>query len=98
MSLRDLASRVGVSAPFLSDVEHNRRSTDKLSELASALDVSPDDLKRFDKRLSTDLKEWMGANPELSALLEEYRRSGRPVEQLLRALRTSSRKPASRRS
>lgn len=89
LSLRQLASSVGVSAPFLSDLEHNRRSTDRLAELASALDVPLERLRVFDKRLSTDLKHWMTQNPELALLLDEYRRSGKPVDKLLQALRAS---------
>lgn len=92
MSLRQLAAQVGVSAPFLSDLEHNRRSTDKLHELSSALEVPVADLKRFDTRLSTDLKQWMGENPELAAFLEEYRSTGKPVERLMQALRASSKR------
>ncbi len=92
MSLRQLGIQVKVSAPFLSDVEHNRRSTDRLPELSSALDVPLDALKRFDKRLSTDLKQWMTDNPEVAAFLDEYRESGKPVDRLLHALRVSSRR------
>jgi transcriptional regulator with XRE-family HTH domain len=92
MSLRQLAMQVKVSAPFLSDVEHNRRSTDKLPEISSALDVPLDELKRFDKRLSTSLRQWMTDNPELAAFLDEYRESGKPVDRLLHALRASSRR------
>lgn len=90
MSLRQLGLQVKVSAPFLSDVEHNRRSTDKLPELSSALDVPLEELRRYDNRLSTDLKQWMRDNPELAAFLEEYRESGKPVDRLLHALRVSS--------
>ena len=59
LTLREVASRVPVSAPFLSDLEHNRRSTDKLTEIAKALEVDVEVIKRFDGRVSTDLKQWM---------------------------------------
>ena len=36
LTLRELATSVGVSAPFLSDLEHNRRRTDKLDVFARA--------------------------------------------------------------
>ncbi len=95
LTLRELASRVDVSAPFLSDLEHNRRSTDKLAEIAKALGIEFDLIKRLDGRVSTDLKEWMATHPELGSFLEDYRRSGKPVDQLLKSLRagTSRTKP-----
>jgi transcriptional regulator with XRE-family HTH domain len=86
LTLREVARRIGVSAPFLSDVEHNRRSTDKLHELASALDVPFEDLSKFDGRLSGDIKEWIAANPQVAALLEELRASGRTAQELRAAL------------
>jgi transcriptional regulator with XRE-family HTH domain len=86
LTLRELARRIGVSAPFLSDVEHNRRSTEKLNELASALDVPFDQLNQFNGRLSGDLKEWIKANPQVATLLEELRTSGRSAQELRAAL------------
>lgn len=82
MSLRELARHIGVSAPFLSDVEHNRRSTDKLAEVAAALDVSAGDLARFDTRLSSDVKDWIVSNPGISSLLREMKDSGLSAYQL----------------
>lgn len=87
ITLRALAERIGVSAPFLSDVEHNRRSTDKLPELAEALGVPVEDLQRLDGRVPPDLKEWLAANPGLVSLLKEMQKSGEPVP--LEALRAS---------
>ena len=75
MTLRRLAEAVGISAPFLSDVEHGRRGTLKMPEIASALGVPIEDLdpghvvgmtvsdlrKLFtDGRLSTMVKGPMG--------------------------------------
>jgi transcriptional regulator with XRE-family HTH domain len=42
LTLRALAAKVGLSAPFLSDVEHGRRSVRRhLGKLAKALGVKP---------------------------------------------------------
>jgi transcriptional regulator with XRE-family HTH domain len=82
LSLRALAETVRVSAPFLSDLEHNRRSTDKLAEFAAALGVPEAELQRFDGRLSQDLKEWISDNPELVQLLRELRSSGKAPDEL----------------
>jgi transcriptional regulator with XRE-family HTH domain len=87
LSLRGLAQRIGVSAPFLSDVERNRRSTDKLDALAKALQVSVEELEALDGRIPTDLKEWLLANPGVVALLKEWQSSQKaPPPDVLKAL------------
>ena len=47
LSLRELAKKVGISPPFLSDIELGRRfpSEEILLKLAAALEVSLEDLK-----------------------------------------------------
>jgi transcriptional regulator with XRE-family HTH domain len=90
MTLRALAEKVGVSAPFLSDLEHGRRQTDKYDELAAALRVSVDDLKELDPRVTTELQQWLTENPKLVALLKDMQSSGRPVP--LEALRSTFKK------
>ena len=54
MSLRALANETGLSAPFLSDLEQNRRCTDKMDELANALGVS----RAFYSRLERGKRAW----------------------------------------
>lgn len=85
MTLRALAERVGVSAPFLSDIEHNRRSTDKLEAIAEVLEVPVEELRQLDGRVPPDLKEWLASHPGLVSLLRDLQTSGRPVP--LEALR-----------
>ena len=68
LSLRGLAMRIGISAPFLSDIELGRRFPSKeiLAKLADALDVSPDELKQYDTRGPiADLKRLVDSNPKL---------------------------------
>ncbi|HLK15193.1 MAG TPA: helix-turn-helix transcriptional regulator [Fimbriimonadaceae bacterium] len=86
ISLRQLATKVGVSAPFLSDLERNRRSTEKLDQLATALDVSVEVLQELDGRMTPDLKEWIAANPGMIAVLREIRSSGRRPDEIRAAL------------
>ena len=52
LSLRELATRIGVSAAFMSDVELGRRNpSDKhLEEVARVLETSLDDLQKYDTR------------------------------------------------
>ena len=73
MTLRALARAVDVSPPFLSDLEHNRRSTDRLPQMERALDVPEGTLRQFDGRLTKDLADWLKDNPKLLELLRAVR-------------------------
>jgi len=68
ISLREIAREVGVSAPFLSDVELGRRypSDVILTKLAQKYEVKLEDLKQLDTRGTvTDLKRIMESSPSL---------------------------------
>ncbi len=74
MSLRQLAKAIDVSPAFMSDVEHGRRSTNKLKEIAKVLGVSQKKLKDLDGRVSIELREWLKKNPKVVRMLEKMRR------------------------
>ena len=63
-----LAKRIGISSPFLSDIELGRRfpSEEILAKLAGGLEVSPDELKQYDTapRIA-DLKRLIDSDPKL---------------------------------
>ena len=88
MTLRALANEVQVSAPFLSDVEHNRRSpsSETFGAIAKALRVDVDDLKRRDGRLPADVKDWLTRSPDMVTLLKDIKASGRSSTELRQAL------------
>ena len=68
LSLRGLAKRIGISSPFLSDIELGRRfpSEEILGKLAAALNVPVQDLKQYDNRAPiADLKRLMDSDPKL---------------------------------
>ena len=68
LSLRELSRKVGISSPFLSDIELGRRfpSEEILAKLADALNVSLEDLKQYDTREPiADLKRLMDSDPKL---------------------------------
>ena len=68
LSLRELAKKVGISSPFLSDIELGRRfpSEEILAKLAKALNVSLEDLKQYDNREPiADLKRLIDSDPKL---------------------------------
>lgn len=80
MTLRALAREVELSAPFVSDIEHDRRSTPKLDVFARALGVTKDQLEEY--HLTSELKDWLGENPEMVKLLRQIRSSGASAEEL----------------
>src|SRR6516225_8644227 len=68
LSLRELGKKVGVSPPFLSDIELGRRfpSEEILAKLADALNVPLEELKQYDNRGPiADLKRMMDSDPKL---------------------------------
>ena len=75
LTLHSLAHRVGVSAPFLSDVEHSRRKPRSLEPLARALEVDVAVLKALDGRIPQDVKDWLEKNPQVVDTLRKLRGS-----------------------
>jgi transcriptional regulator with XRE-family HTH domain len=68
LSSRELAKKVGISPPFLSDIELGRRfpSEEILAKLANALNVKVEELKQYDNRGPiADLKRLMDSDPKL---------------------------------
>jgi len=99
LSLRELAKRIGVSAPFLSDIELGRRfpSEEILGKLASALNASPEDLKKYDNREPiADLKRLMDSDPKLGfafrTAVEKVKSGELTAEDLIARLTKSPRK------
>lgn len=69
ISLRKLARKVEVSAPFMSDVELGRRfpKDETLKAIAAVLKLDLDDLQKLDHRESVaDFKRLLETNPTLS--------------------------------
>jgi len=69
LSLRALARAVGLSAPFLSDLEHDRRNTDKLPAIARALGVRARELERHSGHVDRATLRWLRAHPDVVAML-----------------------------
>jgi transcriptional regulator with XRE-family HTH domain len=68
ISLRELARKVAVSAPFMSDVELGRRypSDKTLQQIAEELGTTFEYLKKFDNRgPAADIKRMMETDPRL---------------------------------
>jgi transcriptional regulator with XRE-family HTH domain len=80
MTLRALARAIGVSAPFMSDVEHNRRALtdERVEQVAKALGIDARELRSLNG-LSRELKDWIRNSPELVQLLQQARDTHRPL-------------------
>ena len=94
ITLRDMASRLGVTAPYLSDVEKDRRNPfdmDKLTLLATILQLSPEENAQMldlvgKKRNSVapDLPEYIMERDYVSAALRTARDLNAGEEEWLR--------------
>lgn len=94
ITLRDMASRLGVTAPYLSDVEKDRRNPfdmDRLTMLATILQLTPEEnALMFDlvgkKRNSVapDLPEYIMERDYVSAALRTARDLNAGEEEWLR--------------
>jgi transcriptional regulator with XRE-family HTH domain len=72
LSLRELARKVSVSAPFMSDVELGRRfpKEETLQVIATVLKIDPAELSKFDHREPVaDLKRLLETDPALGIAL-----------------------------
>lgn len=94
-SLRELAEKVKVTAPFLSDIELGRRypSDDVLAKLATFLRAPLEELKRYDVREPVaDMKRLMEQNPKLGfafrTVVEDVKSGKLTPEDLLKAPRS----------
>ena len=99
ISLRELAKRLGVSAPFLSDVELGRRfpSEEVFEKLAQILKVSVNELRQYDSRQPVaDLKRMIENNPGLGfafrTIVEDIKGGRLTAEDLAKRLLNETRK------
>jgi transcriptional regulator with XRE-family HTH domain len=90
-TLRGFARAVGVSAPHLSDIEHDRRrpSKDLLKKIVGelqAVGATHAGLDRLDTRFENDLQEWAAATPGVRLLLRTVKESGLPIADVLKGV------------
>lgn len=94
LSVRELAKRIRVSAPFLSDVELGRRhpSEDVLKTIASLLGTTIEDLRQYDARPPVqELKRLAATNPAMGFALRKVVDEGVTADELLEFLERHSR-------
>jgi transcriptional regulator with XRE-family HTH domain len=98
LSLRELASSIGISAAFLSDVELGRRfpSADKLDLLARKLGVKAEELRKYDFRDEAEkIRRMMFANPAAGLAFRtvaEKMKGGASPDQIVKRLKNFPRR------
>jgi len=93
LSLRELAQKVGISPPHMSDIELGKRypSDEVLEKLAQQLKTTFRELKNYDTRAAiSDIKRIMESNPHVGFALrtatEEVRRGELSADELAKRL------------
>ena len=92
LTLREMARRVGVSAPHQSDIEHGRRMpsdgvlqkiADELSEVGGSYEA----LRLLKPQLEEDVDKWITKDRHMRQLLREWKDSGMSGRKLLERYR-----------
>src|SRR5205823_2637773 len=87
VSLRSLAARVRITAPYLSDIELNRRHPSErvLADLARALHASVDELRQHDpKSLLTEIQKRIDDDANYGLALRRLLSRCATAEELMR--------------
>jgi transcriptional regulator with XRE-family HTH domain len=72
-SLRELARRLHVSAPFLSDIEHDRRIPKDVLQVAEVLDVSVSEIYVRLTKVDNATKKFLGDHPDVMLEVQRAR-------------------------
>ncbi len=88
LSLREFARRVGVTPPYVTDLEADRRrpGPEVLARMAAELGVPASRLEALDTRLRPEVRKWVESQPEVGQLLRRLKDSPQR-EAVLRKLR-----------
>ncbi len=97
MTLRGFAQVIQVSAPYVSDIEHDRRrpSDEVLKRIAKELrsvGATFEELDKLNSRLEPDLQQWMSTTPAVRQMLREVKNSGRDPREVLKELEAQAKK------
>lgn len=97
LTLRDFARKLGHSAAYLSDIEHDRRRPPdpllrEMVALLQGVGAEFEALQKLDTRLDPDLKIWASATPGVREMLRQVRDSGRDPREILRKIEEEAKK------
>jgi transcriptional regulator with XRE-family HTH domain len=93
ISLRELAKRLELSAPFISDIELGRRYPSKkvMQQLADALGVKPEELESYDSRPPIEeVRQHVKDNPAFGFALRKLMDKKVDTNELLRFIEKES--------
>jgi len=99
-TLRDFAKKLGISAAYQSDIEHDRRRPPDpllrhMVQLLSKVGADLGTLQELDTRLDPDLKVWANATPGIREMLRKMRDSGSDPRDIIRKIEKDSKKSKS---
>jgi transcriptional regulator with XRE-family HTH domain len=91
VTLRAFAELIGVSAAYVSDIEHDRRrpSEEVLRRIAKKLKhvgATFEGLDQLNTRLDRDIQKWVATTPAVRQMLRQVKQSGRDPKEILRQL------------
>lgn len=95
LSLRELAEKLGCSAPFLYDIELGRRhpSDEMLGKIARHLGINKDDLTKYDTRPPTkQIRASIAANPQFALAFRKMIDSGMTPDDMMKAAKNAEKK------
>jgi len=97
ITLRRFAELIGVSAAYVSDIEHDRRrpSADVLRRIADELKqvgATYIGLDKLNSRLDPDLQKWVSLTPAVRQMLREVKNSGSDPLDIIRHLQDNASK------
>lgn len=95
MSLRDLAEKVGCSAPFLYDIELGRRhpSDELFTKIARHIGVSREVLEKYDTRPPLKgVRSHIQSNPQYALAFRKMIDSGMSPKDMMEAAKKAERK------
>jgi transcriptional regulator with XRE-family HTH domain len=95
ISLRKFAKQLGISAPYLVDIEKNRRlpSGELLQKVADLLDIPVSIFDEFSPGVSKPVREWLEKNPLVARILRYLQKDATPEETLERLERSVAKLP-----
>jgi HTH-type transcriptional regulator, competence development regulator len=97
LGLRETAKRAGISATFLSRVETNAEkalpSEEVIRKLASILNDDFDELMVLAGRISSEVKDYVKADPRMPEFLRRAKAQNIPAEKLMELLEKAKDKP-----
>ena len=90
-TLRGFAKKLGISAAYQSDIEHNRRRPPapllrRMSQLLPQVGATFETLEQLDTRLDPEIRLWADATPGVREMLRKIRDSGQDPREILRKL------------